>query len=66
MVPLFKILDPGYFFLGVGYHFCEEVGEAGATELGGAGAVEVSVVDGFAVRWGAEAGLKGASVGGLR
>ena len=48
-VPLLEVLDPGYLLLRVGYDFCEEVGEAGSTQLGGAGAVEVSVIDGFAV-----------------
>lgn len=51
--------------LGVGNHFREEVGEAGATELGGAGAVEVPVVDGFAVGGGAEARLRSSLLRGL-
>ena len=48
-VPLLEVLDSGYSLLRVGYDFCEEVGEAGATQLGGASAIEVSVIDGFAV-----------------
>lgn len=43
-------------FVGVGDHFHEEEGEAGAAEFGTAAAVEVAVVDGFAVTGDAEAG----------
>ena len=52
-------MDARHAALGVGDYFGEEVGEAGAAELGGACAVEVSVVDCFAVGWGAEAGAGG-------
>ena len=56
-LPFFEVLDSGHAALGVGDHFCEEVAEAGAGELGGARAVEVAVVDCFAGGGGAESGL---------
>ena len=55
-VPPLEILDAGYALLRVSDHLAEEVGEAGATELGRPGAVEVSVIDGLAVGGGAETG----------
>lgn len=48
-IPFLKILDISHAFLSIGYHLCEQVGETGATELGRACAVEVPVIDGFAV-----------------
>lgn len=62
-------MDTGDAFLSIGHHLAEEVGEAGAAELGGACAVEVSVVNCFAVGGGAEAGvlllgLWGSALGG--
>ena len=58
-IPSFEILDPGYAFLCVADHFAEEVGEAGAAELAGARAVEVPVIDCFAVGGSAEAWGRG-------
>lgn len=55
-VPSLKILDPSHAFLRVAHHLGEEVGEAGAAELGGPRAVEVAVVDAFAVGGVAEGG----------
>jgi len=55
-------LDPRHAFLRVAHHLGEKVGEAGAAELGGACAVQVAVVDGFAVGGVAQAG--GAGLGG--
>ena len=48
-LPFLKVLDISHAFLSIGYHLCEQVCEAGATELGRACAVQVSIVDGFAV-----------------
>lgn len=56
LVPSFKILDARHAFLRVAHDLGEEVGEAGAAELGGPRAVEVAVVDGFAVGGVAKAG----------
>ena len=58
-LPSFEILDPRHPFLCIADHFAEEVGEAGAAELAGARAVEVPVVDRFAVRGSAEAWGRG-------
>lgn len=60
--PSFEVLYPGDAFLGIAHHLAEEVGEACPAELRGAGTVEVSVIDGFAVGRGAEM-LRG-SLGG--
>ena len=57
-------MDSRHPFLRVRDHFAEQVGETGSAEFGGAGAVQVAVVDGFAVRWGAEAGRGGEAVDG--
>lgn len=54
-IPLLEILDSCYPFLRIADHLTEEVGEAGAAELGRPRAVEVPVIDGFAVGGGAEA-----------
>ena len=59
IVPLLEILDPGHPLLRVADHLAEEVGEAGAAELGRPSAVEVPVIDGFTVGGGAEAVLGG-------
>lgn len=62
-------MDPRDSLLGIGDHFSEEVGEAGAVQLRGAGAVEVAVVDCLAVGGGAETGgglgVLGDALGGL-
>ncbi len=63
MVPSLKVLDPGHAFLCVAHHLGEEVGEAGAAELGGPCAVQVAVVDAFAVGGAAQAGGAGLGSG---
>lgn len=63
IVPSFQILDPGHAFLSIAHHLTEEVGEARTAELRGAGAVEVPVIDGFAVGGGAELLRSSLSVG---
>lgn len=52
--PFLQILNTGDTPLSVDDHFGEQVGEAGAAELGGAGPIQVPVVDGLAVGGGAE------------
>lgn len=54
--PFLQILYACYPSLSVCDHLGEEVGEACPAELRIAAAVEVSVVDGLAVRWDAESG----------
>jgi len=54
--PSFQILYPRHPLLRIPHHFSEQVGEAGTAQLGGARAVEVPVVDCFAVCGGAETG----------
>ena len=56
-IPLLKLLDACYPALGVADHLREEVGEAGLAELGRLGAVQWSVVDGFAIGRVPQAGL---------
>lgn len=63
-LPSFKILYSSDPLLGIAHHFTEEVGEACSAELCGAGPVEVSIINGFAVRGGAE--LLRSSLGGGR
>jgi len=63
VVPSLEVLDPGHAFLRVAYHLGEEVGEAGAAELGGPCAVQVAVVDAFAVGGVAQAGGAGLGSG---
>lgn len=62
--PFFKILNPRHAPLSVNDHFAEEVGETGAVELRIARAVQVAVVDRFAVGWRAETGGAGGGGGG--
>lgn len=64
LTPSFEVLDTGDAFLGVANHLTEEIGETCPAEFRGAGAVEVPIIDGFAVRWGAE--LLWSSLGGGR
>ena len=69
--PSFQILNTGDPFLSIAHHLTEEIGEGGAAELRGAGAVEISVIDGLAVGGGAELlrgalgrrGLRGGGIG---
>lgn len=59
-LPFLEILDARHPFLRVRHHFGEQVGKAGPAELGGAGPVQVAVVDGLPVRGRAETGGRGA------
>ena len=52
--PAFKVLNPRHPLLGVCHHLPEQVGETGAAEFRSPAAVQVAVVDRFAVRGGAE------------
>ena len=56
-LPSFKILYSCDPFLRIRDHFTEQICEAGTTELGGTGAIEVPIVDGLAVGGGAETGM---------
>lgn len=62
VTPSFEVLYSSDAFLSIAHHLAEEIGEACPTELRGAGAVEIPVIDGFAVGGGAEV-LRG-SLGG--
>ncbi len=53
-VPSFEVLNAGHSFLGVTDHLTEEIGKACPAELRGARAIEVSVIDSFAIGGGAE------------
>lgn len=57
-----EILDSCDPFLSIANHLTEKVCETRPTELCGAGAIEIPVIDGFPVRWGAE--LLGSSLYG--
>ena len=58
-------MDSRHAVLGVDDHFSEQIGETGTAELGGAGAVQVAVVDCLAVGGCSEAGVGcGALLGG--
>jgi len=63
-IPSFQILYPCDSPLRIRDHLAEQVGEAGAAELGGSGPVEVAVVDCFAVGGGAETGVGLRELGG--
>lgn len=54
--PFLQILNARHPPLSIDDHFAEQVREAGAAELRIARAVQVAVVDGFAVGWRAETG----------
>lgn len=55
-LPLLQILDPRHATLGIGDHLAEEKGKGGAAQLAVAAAIQVSIVDGFAVGGDAQAG----------
>lgn len=54
--PFLQILNARDPALSINNHFGEQVRETSAAELPRARAVQVAVVDGFAVGWGAQAG----------
>ena len=53
-IPTFQILNPSHAFLRIRDHLSKEICEAGAAKLCSSRAVEVAVVDGFAIRGDAE------------
>ena len=55
-LPLLQILNPCDAALGISHHLTEEKREGGTAELAIAAAVQVSVIDGFAVGGDAQAG----------
>lgn len=54
-IPVLQLLDSLYTLLRICYHLGEQKGKAGLAELGGLGAIEWAVVDGFAIAGHAEA-----------
>lgn len=56
--PFLQILNPRHPPLGIDDHFAEQVCETGTTELRIASAVQIPVVDCFAIRRCAEAGRR--------
>lgn len=55
-IPSLQILNARYSPLCISYHLAKEIGETGFAELCISGPIEVSIVDGFAIRGDAEAG----------